>query len=165
MNDGTKSTDTGTPPLAKAAVTGASGFGLADVDLHLRPQRVQCARDPGRQPAATPRDEHGVDVVELLDELEPDRAVARHDRRILHRVHEETRDVVAEVALLVGLDGRPPLLPRDADDPASQPLDGCKLRRGRVVGDDDRRRHTELTRHPGDALRHVSGARRHETLR
>ena len=47
------------------------------------------ARDPGEEPAAAPGHEHRVDVVELLRDLEPDRAVSGHHRRILDRVDEE----------------------------------------------------------------------------
>ncbi len=138
---------------------------LADVDLRLGRERVERARDPRRQPAATPRDEHGIDAIELLDELEPDRAVTGHHGRVLHRVDEEPLHVRAQVALLVCLHGSPPLLPRHADDSPAEALDGGELARGGVVGNDDRGRDAELARHPRDALRHVPRARRHEPFR
>ena len=80
-------------------------------------------------------------------------------------MHEEALDALAEIALLVGVDRGPPLLPRHADDPAAEALDRGELRLRGVVGDDDRGRHAKLAGHPGDALRHVSGARGDEPVR
>ena len=69
------------------------------------------ARDPGEEPAAAEGHEHGVDVGEVLDELEPDRAVPRHHPLVLDRVDEEPVD-----ALEAGLDDRlPPALERHLD--------------------------------------------------
>ena len=48
---------------------------------------------------------------------------------------------------------------------AAEALDRVELRLRRVVGHDDRRRHAALPRGPGDALRHVAGARRDDAVR
>jgi hypothetical protein len=77
-------------------------------------------------------------------------------------VDVEALDPVAEVALLVGVDSGPPLLPRDAHDPPAQALDGSELRLRGVVRDDDRRGDAELAGHPRDALGHVPRAGRDE---
>ena len=57
-----------------------------------RAQRSQCARDARGEPAAAPGDEHRVDLLELLDELEPDRAVPCHHAVVHHRVDEMPLD-------------------------------------------------------------------------
>ena len=62
------------------------------------------------------------------------------------------------------LDDRlPPALVRHADDPSAEALDRGELRLGRALRDDDRGRDAELARHPGDSLRHVARARRHDS--
>ncbi len=72
---------------------------------------------------------------------------------------------IGERILAIRVDRGPPRLPRHAHDASTHSLDGCELRLRRVVGDDDRRRDTEDTRHPGDALGHVAGAGRDHTRR
>ena len=137
-----------------------SRLGLADVDLRLGRERVRGARDPGRQPAAAPRDEDGVEVVEVLDELEPDRPVARHDAVVLTGWTKSPRRPPCH---------RPPVRGHHSSQRRARSARPVARRRPasrrRVVGHDDRRRHAELACHPRDALRHVPGARRDEAGR
>ena len=42
----------------------------------------------GQQPAAAERDEHDVEVVDLVEQFEPGRALAGHDERLVVGVHE-----------------------------------------------------------------------------
>ena len=84
---------------------------------------------------------------------------------VAHGVDEVPLDALelGERLLAIRVDRGPPRLPRHAHDASTHALDGRELRLRRVVGDDDRRRNTEDTRHPGDALRHVAGAGRDHT--
>ena len=54
----------------------------------------------------------------------------------------------------------PPALVRHLDHRAAEPPDRIELGLRRVLGCDDRGGHAQLAGHPGDALRHVAGARR-----
>ena len=49
-----------------------AGGGLAGVHPGLGAEGVHGAGDAGEQAAAAPRDDDGVDVVEVLDQLQPD---------------------------------------------------------------------------------------------
>ena len=92
---------------------------------------------------------------ELLAELEADRAVAGHHRRIRDRVDEQALDAACR--------GRASSAtrPRAArGSRAAETLDRVELRARRRLGRDDRRGHARLARGPRDALRHVAGARR-----
>ena len=115
-------------------------------------------------PVVRPPPPHGTStvsmLVEILDELEPDRPVAGHDGVVQDGVDEQALDARVR-ALLHRL---PPAVERHLDHGAAEPLDRVELRLRRVVGRDDRRRHAVLARHPGDALRHVAGARRHDAV-
>ena len=90
-------------------------------------------------------------------ELQPDRPVPGHDERrpapggrtARPRPRSATRRSPATSCSNGTLITRPP-----------SALDPVELRLRRVVGDDDRRRDAGLARRPGDALRHVPGARR-----
>ena len=57
-----------------------------------------------------------------------------------------------------------PLVDRDLQDLPTEPAGGAELRLRRSLGHHDRARHAELARAPGDALRHVPGARRPEAV-
>ena len=96
---------------SRAAVTGAPVAGSQGEDRRSGADGGERARDPGRQAAAAPRDQHRVDVVELLGQLEPDGAVARHHSRVAHRVHE----VAIEARERPRLHGLPPRLERHRD--------------------------------------------------
>ena len=65
-------------PAASGAVSGAPVSGSTAYTSRRRPQRLDRARDPDAQPAAAERDDHGVDVGQVLEDLEADRAVAGH---------------------------------------------------------------------------------------
>ena len=51
-----------------------------------------CKGDPRDQPAATQRNDHRVDFVQVIDDLQPDRSLARDDLPVVDRVnHSQTR--------------------------------------------------------------------------
>jgi hypothetical protein len=132
------------------------GLRLGGHDAYLRPQRLDDARDPRRQSTTAPRDDDRVELRCVLHDLETDRAVPRHHRFVARRVDEEPVHAVATVVD----HGLPPLLVRDRHKLRPERLDPVELRARCTVGDDHARRHTGLARSPGDALRHVPGARR-----
>src|SRR5205814_3717479 len=92
---------------------------------------------------------------EVLEDLEPDRAVARHHRVVAERMHEETFDALPPARA----ERVEPLVVRYRDDVGAESLDRRQLRRGRAVGDDDGAPDAEPPRVPRDALSHVAGAR------
>ncbi len=133
-------------------------LGLHGVDAGRRLHRCERARDPGEEAAAAPGHEHDVGVGRVLGELEADRAVPRHHPLVLHRVHEQPVDAVE-----ARFDERlPPALVRHLHHGAAEARDRVQLRLRRSVGHDDRRRHPELAGRPGDSLRHVARACRHD---
>jgi hypothetical protein len=64
------------------------GLGLGSEDLGAGPERLDRAGDADRQPAAAVRDDHRVRVRQVVEDLQADRAVARHHRLVLDRMHE-----------------------------------------------------------------------------
>jgi hypothetical protein len=56
--------------------------------LRFRPPRGQSQRDTGGKPAPANRHDHGLDVVQLLRQLEAERSLARDDHRIVERMHD-----------------------------------------------------------------------------
>ncbi len=143
-----------------------SGLRLAHVDLRIGRDSPERARHSRGQPAAAPGDQHRVDVLQLLGELEADGAVSGHDRRVANGVDEVAVDALqlGERLLAVAVHRRPPRLPGHAHHATAQALDGCELCGGRVVGDDDRGRNTERARHPRHTLGHVARARGHDSF-
>src|SRR5581483_4749541 len=122
---------------------------------YARLELLERARHPRHEPASAEGDDHRIHIGQVLEDLEADRAVARHHRLVLHRVDERSRRPV-EARLLERL---PPALERHLDRPAAQPLDRRHLRLRRVLGDDDRRPHARLAGRPGNPLCHVARAR------
>ena len=59
---------------------GRAGLGLDGIEAHVGSLRLDGARDPGEQAAAAVRHDHRVEIGQVLEQLEPDRAVARHHR-------------------------------------------------------------------------------------
>ena len=120
------------------------------------PQRAQRDRDPGGEPAAADRDQHGPDVGELLGELEPDRPLAGDHVLVLEGVDEgrpgllDARARVGERRVEAGA------AEHDLAAVGERRLD---LRHRRVLGHEDRRVDAELARRPGDRLAVVAGAR------
>jgi len=131
---------------------GRVGFGRDDP--RAGPQRLDRAGDARGQPAAAVGDHDRVRVGQVLEYLQPDRAVAGHHPGILDRVHEQPVHPVDAV----GHDGVPPVVVRDLHDPAAQPFDRGDLGLGRVVGHRDGGRDAEFACRPRDALRHVARA-------
>ena len=124
---------------------------------HAGPQRTQRDRDSRRQPAAADRQDEGLDVRQLLGELEPDRALARDHGGVLERVHERRAGL---------LRARERLGQRLVEARAREHGLGAvvarrvDLRHRRVLRHVDRRLDAELARGPRDRLAVVARARR-----
>src|ERR1051326_2411626 len=74
-------------------------------------------------------------------------------------------EVGIDTGVTAALEGLPPLLERNLDDATAEPLDRFDFRLRRGLRRDDRARHSEFARAPGDALRHVAGGRGQLALR
>ena len=80
--------------------------GLHADDPHVGAQRLDRQRDPGQQAAATGGHQHGLHVGHLLEHLEPEGALARHDVDVVERVDQHRPGLVGEPP------GRRPATPR-----------------------------------------------------
>src|SRR5439155_15362264 len=69
-----------------------AGLGFNGVDPHRWLQSAERARDSDGEAAATPGDEHAVKLWQVLEQLEPDRAVAGHHPLIVERMDEAALD-------------------------------------------------------------------------
>src|SRR5579871_4088839 len=67
---------------------GAVAHDLDADEPRLGTERPERDRDPGGKPASPDRDEHGAGVVDLLDDLEPDRSLPRDHELVLEGVDE-----------------------------------------------------------------------------
>ena len=133
----------------------ARRLGLHADDAHLRPHLAQGERDSRGEPAAADRDDHRLDLRQLLGELEPDRALTGDHLFVEVGVDERRArplDVLAR--------GRQRFL-----EPLAAHLDAGAVAPGRVdlghrrvLGNEDRRRDARLARRPGDGLPVVAGA-------
>ena len=133
--------------------------GLHADDAHVRLHRAQRGGDPGREPAAADRDEDGLGRLELLRQLEADRALAGDHDRILERMEERR----------AGLPGVRLRRVERLFERLSGLLELCAvvaarvdLRHRRVERHVDARAHSGLARGPGNRLAVVAGARRHD---
>src|SRR5439155_21143789 len=124
--------------------------------VHTRP-RTELAdrgRNAAREPAAAERSDDRVDAVEILEDLEPDRAVPGHDRVVAERVYEKTFDTCA----LPRAKSLEPFGERHWHKPAAEALNRSALRLWCGVADHHAAGDAQLSRHVGDALRHGAGA-------
>ena len=102
----------GSPGPRRATPRAARPFGLGRVDPCFGPQRPQPDRYPGEQPAAAQRRDNGIDVRQIFEDLQRDRAVSADEVVVVERVHEMPRHAVGAVVL----DGSPALVERGLDD-------------------------------------------------
>ena len=73
-------------PRSWARRHGVRSFRLDADDARLRSPRLHGRGDAADQPAAADADDHHIDIGHVVDDLEPDAAVARDGR--IERVHE-----------------------------------------------------------------------------
>jgi hypothetical protein len=121
---------------------------------------AQRGGDSAREPTSAVRRDDRVDVGQVFEDLERDRAVSCHDRFVAEGVDMEAVETLegARPEHLV------PLVEGDLDHLPAEPADRLDLGlRGRVRKD-DRATDAELAGPPGDALRHVAGARGPDAL-
>src|SRR5438876_2099456 len=140
---------------------GRGGRRFACVDPSPRSFRLDRRRNARAQPTAAERDDDRVGIGQVLEDLQPDRAVPRHHRRIRERMDErppfERRVRPADADL-------PDLVPRELNDRRPEPPDRGELRRRRGVRDDRGARDSEPSRMPREGLGHVAGAAREHAV-
>ena len=134
---------------------GRRGLNLAGVDLTSRRTRAQRGGDPAAEAPASERDEDGVGLRQVLEDLEPDGAVSRHHGAVRNGMDERSRNSLASVIT----QRLPPLVIRDLHDRRTEPRYGLQLRLWRIIGHHDGAGDTQIARAPGDALGHVSRTR------
>ena len=142
------STDTRSPARSERA-TSSPASGSTPTTRTCGRQRLDRRRHPGDQPAAADRDHHGVEVLDLGGELEPDGALAGHHERLVVGVHERQPALGGERAgerlAVVGV-------AVELDDLGAVALGGRALGRGRVARHEDRRPRAVLARGEGQRL-------------
>ena len=122
--------------------------------LDLRPLGLDRDRDAGREPAAADRHHDPREVGDVLEQLEPERALPGDDRRVVERVDE--REAAVARPRLRGLEA---LLERGAADVDDRALAARGLRLGdrRVGGDEHLAAHAARGGRGGEALGVVAG--------
>jgi hypothetical protein len=99
---GAASTRTRSP--ASSARHGGQSGGLNADDLHVGPGALDRQRDAADEAAAPDGNDERLDLRHLLEDLEPERGLARHHARIVERVDEDEPALGLERArALVGL--------------------------------------------------------------
>src|SRR5436190_4912004 len=119
---GSWSTSTGSPAASEAASGGAVSD-LAGIDLAARRERAQRGRDPAAEASASVRDQDGAGAREVLRDLEPDRPVPGHDRRVAEWVNEEA----VHARVRAGAEDLQPGGERHLLDLRAEPLDRVEL--------------------------------------
>ena len=84
---GPPATVAGTPASGPAR-KGAQNVRLHSDDLDGGAERVDGTGDPGREPTTAEGHDHHGEVVHVLNQLEPECPLARHDRPVVERMHE-----------------------------------------------------------------------------
>ena len=134
---------------------GAGGLDPDDADVGSVGER---GRDAGQQPAAAGRHDHGADVGDLVEDLQPDRPLAGDDVRVIEGVDQNG-------AGLLGQRGRRQerLLDAGPDQPHRRAvaLGGRDLRQRRPDRHHHRGRGAQQRGRQGDALRVVARAGGH----
>ena len=78
-------------PGAQALPIARQCLRLCTVDAHVRRERLDRRGDAADEPAAADRDNDRVGLRALGENLEPDRALPRHDERVVKRRHHRRR--------------------------------------------------------------------------
>src|SRR2546423_1490184 len=133
-------------------------FHRVDADRGL--EGAKGGGDAGGQATAAPGNQHGVDLRQVLQQLETDGAIAGHHTIVVEGVNEHGIDTrIASIA-----EGLPPAVERHLDYAATEALDRLQLGVGRVIGRDHRTGDAQPARVPGGALCHVAGAGNEDAL-
>ena len=114
------------------------------------------ARDTRQQPAATEGRDDGVDVRQVFEDLETDRAVAADEVIVVEGMDEVSLHAIGAMLL----DRAPALVEGRLHDRRAEPLDGAQLGLGRRVHHQDAAAGADLSRRERDALRGVPGTDR-----
>ncbi len=140
--------------LGQRAMHGIGSFGLDADDPNVGVRVSNGGGDPRHQPAAADADEHGVQLLDGLEQLEPDRALPGDDGRIIVRMHEGQATLGLQLAgaLVGGI-----VVASLQDDLRAQLARGLHLRDRRVLGHADQRVHALIACRQGHALCVVAG--------
>ena len=134
---------------------------LHTIDLALRAEALDREGDTGDQSAATDRHDDRVHILELVEDLETDRALTRDDRIIIVRMDE------GHARLLLELDG---LIMRivvgafHEADLRAEPLRALDLHDRRTIRHADDALDAHLRRREGHALCVIAGAAGHDPV-
>ena len=134
---------------------------LHTIDLALRAEALYREGDTGDQSAATDRHDHRVHILELVEDLETDRALARDDRIVVVRMDE------GHARLLLELDGLIMGIIVGAlheADLCTETLRALDLHDRRTIRHADDALDAHLRRREGHALCVVAGAAGHDTV-
>ena len=134
---------------------------LHTIDLALRAEALDREGDTGDQSAATDRHDHRVHILELVEDLETDRALARDDRFVVVRMDE------GHARLLLELDGLVMGIIVGAlheADLCAETLRALNLHDRRTIRHTDDALDPHLRRCERDTLRVVTGAAGYDTV-
>src|SRR5687768_4496491 len=134
-------------------------FGLGGIDRRAGLQLADGGADPGQQATAAEGGDHRVDVRQVFDDFEADRAVAADEPVVVERMDERAGHAFGPVLL----DRAPALLVGTLDDGGAEPFDGPEFRLRRRVHDHDAARRAGGARRQGHTLRGVARAHRPDT--
>ena len=134
---------------------------LHTINLALRAEALDREGNTGDQSAATDRHDDRIHILELVEDLETDRALARDDRIVVVRMDE------GHARLLLELDGLIMCIIVGAlheADLCTEPLRALDLHDRRTIRHADDALDAHLRRREGDALCVVAGAAGHDTV-
>ena len=137
------------------------GLRLACIDPSPRTFCLDRGRNPRAQPAASERDHDGIDVRQVLEDLQSDCPVPRHHRRIGERMNERPP---LEWGIASGDADLPDLVPGELNDRRAESPDRGKLRGRRGVRHDRGAWNPESPRMPCEGLGHVARAAREHAV-
>ncbi len=146
-----------TPPTAGHGIARLQRRGHRRAGHRFHADHADPPSEPGRdardQPAPADRDQHGVEVVDLLFELHPDRALPGDHLRLVERVHEQRPSF-----LLPGGERRLRLRVVPVDDRHAGAISAHAghLGFGRCRGDEDLGRHAGRSRRVRDGRAEVA---------
>ena len=122
--------------------------------------RPQCRADAGQQSTAPDSRDDGINIRQILEDLEADRSVPGDELVIVEWVDEASRHAVRPV----GFDNLPAFVVGGPDDGGAEPFDRRDLCCGRRLHHHHRTRQAGDARRQGDALRRIPGAHRPDTF-
>ena len=157
-----RNTVEGLPLVIAVSIEHARRTGrLYTIDLALRTEALDREGDTGDQSAATDRHDDRIHILELVEDLETDRALACDDRIVVVRMDE------GHARLLLELDGlvmRVVVGALHEADLCTETLRALDLHDRRTIRHTDDALDAHLRRRERDTLRVIAGAAGHDTV-